>query len=145
MIRIYVIFWMFSGFFVSAQEERDVRRVKLFHQLTLTRGWELGLWKVKNEVGDENRAKFFKLSMTAQAFRYWVLTQDGLIEPCLPYEGQIRKSFSNGDLDPMTLKNPLAQDANGNGGFGIEKSLDIEEYHKLAAEFEKHFLGEVGK
>ena len=138
------IYAMLLGISISApivQADQQSDRIKLFHQLTMTRGWELGLWRIKNDKKTGESAVRFKLSMTAQAFQYWILVHDRLIDKNGPFEEQIRRSFANGDLDTSTLKNPLYRDAKNEGGFGIGVVLNAEEYQKLAKEFEQFFSG----
>lgn len=122
-----------------ARADQQSARVKVFHQLTMTRGWELGLWRIKNEKTVDENAVRFKLSMTSQAFQYWILVRDGLIDKNGAFEEQIRRSFANGDLDASTLKNPLYRDAKNEGGFGIGMVLSADKYRKLAKEFEEFF------
>jgi hypothetical protein len=106
----------------------------------MTRSWELGIWRVKNEQANGKEKVYFKLSMTAEAFRYWLLVKDNIIDKNSVYENQVRKSFSNGDLDVSTLKNPLHTDLDGCGGFGVGMILTAEKYQQLSQEFEKFFL-----
>lgn len=122
-----------------AHADQQSGRVEIFHQLTMTRGWELGLWRIKNEKTADESAVRFKLSMTSQAFQYWILVHDGLIGKNRVFEELIRRSFANGDLDASTLRNPLYRNAENEGGFGIGMVLSADEYRKLAKEFEECF------
>jgi hypothetical protein len=125
-----------------AEGEKSVIAVKSidrFHQLNLTRGWELGIWRIQNEDGDTEIASNFKLSMTAQAFRYWLFVREGLIKPFTVHEAQIRKSFEMGILSYDTMKNPLNRNNDNTGGFGIDNLIDAEEYRNLSSEFEAYF------
>lgn len=121
----------------GSDSEVNLSQSQRFYQLTMTRGWELGIWRIKNDKSDDKSAKLFELSMTAQAFRYWILVHEGLIERSFVHEAQIRRSFSNGDLKITTLKNPLHRDSRNQGGFGTGIFLDAEKYEKLAREFER--------
>lgn len=138
------VYAMILGISINAQivqADQQSERIKLFHQLTMTRGWELGLWRIKHDKKIEESAVRFKLSMTAQAFQYWILVHDGLIDKNIAYEEQIRRSFANGDLDTSTFKNPLYRDSKNEGGFGIGVVLNAEEYQKLSKEFAELFSG----
>ncbi len=130
---------LIGGFSYIGHADQNANRVKAFHQMSMTRGWELGLWRIKNEREHDNSAKLFKLSMTAEAFRYWVLVREGLVDNSPVFEEQIRRSFSNGDLDASTLKNPLNRDSNNSGGFGVGFLLTAENYKILSREFEIKF------
>lgn len=95
------------------------------------------MWRVNNCKEHDEHSENFKHSMTAQAFRYWVLVQKGLIAPNLAHESQIKKAFASGELSPATLKNPLFRDSEYQGGFGIGRvSMNAEEYAVLSVKFE---------
>ena len=121
---------------LSGQE--DNKAEKDFESLTLTRCWALGMWRVNDCKEHDDQSKNFKLSMTAQAFRYWVLVQKGLIVPNLAHESQIRKAFESGELSADTLKNPLYRNSEYQGGFGIGGVvMNAAEYATRSVEFER--------
>lgn len=134
----FVTLWFSASGLVNA-EPRKEDKFQEFHVQVLTRSWELGIWRVKNEVTRDERSALFKLSMTAQAFRYWLLVKQEIAARSLVYESQIRKSFSVGDLDVNTLKNPLNRNSDGEGGFGVGMLLGADEYARLSREFERDF------
>jgi hypothetical protein len=95
------------------------------------------MWRVNNCEEHDEHSENFKLSMTAQAFRYWVLVQKGLIAPNLAHESQIKKAFESGELTLATLKNPLFKNSEHQGGFGISGVfMNAEEYAVRSVEFE---------
>jgi hypothetical protein len=131
-----MLFILFFSNIHGFSKEANVK-AKEFYSLCNTRGWELGMWRLSNEDNKNDTWKLFKLSMTAQAFRYWVLASKGIIDQDLVHEAQIRRSFSSGKLDINSLKNPLSKNEDYQGGFDIGYPLTLKDYSILSIEFEK--------
>lgn len=143
MARI-LLFTLLSSFSSLADAQRsEEERVESFRSLMLTRSWGLGMWRVNNCVEHDEYSRNFKLSMTAEAFRYWMLVQEGLIEANLGHDAQIARSFARGELSLETLKNPLLRDKNGKGGFGVGIRLNADRYASLSLQFEAYVRSQI--
>jgi hypothetical protein len=102
------------------------------------------MWRVNNCKEHDEQSENFRLSMTAQAFRYWLLVQKGLREADPAHESQIRKTFASGELSEATLKNPLFKNSEYKGGFAVGRvGISAEEYAAYSVEFERFVKSEA--
>ena len=118
-----------------SEDTKGDRQKKEFYGFAMTRSWGYATWKIEHMEEGLPRLEETS-SLVAFAFKYWLLTRDGIIERNSSFERQIRATISEGKIPMPLIEDPLARLSPG-GTFtkGAGRIIGEEEYATLTKEF----------